>query len=380
MKKIFISIGSYLPGENGGGPIQSIKNLIDSTKDSFEYYIFTSNHDFNDNKIYNSVKTNQWNKVYNANIFYSSDDERKKKLFNILKQKEFSLIFLNDLFSKDSLRILYNYKLLMLETPLVLMPRGQFTKGALSIKPVKKYSFLRLMKNTALNKKINYLSTSNEEESQITKLLKTEKVQTLSNIPSTEKTLVRDTKKVNELNAVFVSRISPKKNLDYSLKVLKNCKEVINYDIYGVLEDEEYLEKCKKTVDDLPSNITVNFKGPLDNVEVIPTLANYDLFYFTTKSENYGHVISEALQASIPVLISDTTPWRNLAEKKLGWDFSLDKPNLFSEKLDNLALIPPEDFALLKENIHSNFDVINKTQKIANKYISYFNEIISQPK
>src|SRR5699024_12053972 len=112
-----------------------------------------------------------------------------------------------------------------------------------------------------------------------------------------------------------------KKNLDYALETLMNCRSNIEFDIYGTLEEIGYWEKCKEIIETLPINIHVSYKGELNNRKVINTLSNYDLFYFPTKSEKYGHVISEALQASIPILISDQTPWKNLAEKKYGWEF-----------------------------------------------------------
>src|SRR3546814_17574361 len=36
--------------------------------------------------------------------------------------------------------------------------------------------------------------------------------------------------------------------------------------------------------------------------------------------ENYGHVIAEALEAGLRLLISDQTPWRGLAEAGVGHD------------------------------------------------------------
>ncbi len=53
--------------------------------------------------------------------------------------------------------------------------------------------------------------------------------------------------------------------------------------------------------------------------------------------ENFGHVIAEALSVGTPVLIADTTPWRNLESDQLGWDLPLSEPDLFAEKIDHCA-------------------------------------------
>lgn len=378
MKKILISIGSFLPGENAGGPVQSIKNLVSSTNDHFEYYIFTSNHDLNDAEIYSNVDSDKWNTVYGCKVFYSSDANKRENLYKLLKENKFSLIFLNDLFSKESREVLSFYKKIKLKTPIILMPRGQFDKGALSIKPLKKYIFLMAFKYQSISKQIYFFSTSKEESTQIKKLLNTNKIFEVSNIPNSQKIIQQYTKSPQKLNVVFLSRITPKKNLDYALETLSTCKENIIFDIYGIKEDEKYFEHCMSIASALPSNVQVTYKGELSNLDVIPLLSNYDLFYLTTKSENYGHVISEALQASVPVLISDTTPWTDLEEKGFGWEYPLNNPVRFSEKLDELALISKKEYSKIKNVVYSNYDVNEKIKEKKEAYIFNFDEVIRE--
>jgi glycosyltransferase involved in cell wall biosynthesis len=59
----------------------------------------------------------------------------------------------------------------------------------------------------------------------------------------------------------------------------------------------------------------------------------HGLFFLPTANENFGFVILEALLAGCPVLISDQTPWRNLAEKGIGWDLPLSRPDLIRAAL-----------------------------------------------
>ena len=53
-------------------------------------------------------------------------------------------------------------------------------------------------------------------------------------------------------------------------------------------------------------------------------MADYHFSLLQTQHENFGHSIVESMAAGCPVLISDQTPWRNLAAVKAGWDISLN--------------------------------------------------------
>ena len=52
--------------------------------------------------------------------------------------------------------------------------------------------------------------------------------------------------------------------------------------------------------------------------------AGYDAFVFPTWSENFGHVISEALFSGCPAIISDQTPWLGLEQAGVGWNIPLN--------------------------------------------------------
>src|SRR5699024_5313166 len=112
--KIFLNVGYYLPGYRGGGPTQSVKNLVEALSDEFEFYIFTANHDLGVNEPYGNVDTDSWNKYDGVNIFYSADQTKSRNLKHILRENNFSLIFLNSFFSTDTIRILFLRKQLKL--------------------------------------------------------------------------------------------------------------------------------------------------------------------------------------------------------------------------------------------------------------------------
>src|SRR5690606_13640230 len=52
----------------------------------------------------------------------------------------------------------------------------------------------------------------------------------------------------------------------------------------------------------------------------------------------------EALRVGTPVLISDRTPWRNLADVGIGWDLPLSDKQAFADCLEQLAALSPEQY------------------------------------
>jgi glycosyltransferase involved in cell wall biosynthesis len=142
----------------------------------------------------------------------------------------------------------------------------------------------------------------------------------------------------NILRVVFLSRISPMKNLDYALRVLSQVNTEVVFDIYGPLEDLDYWESCQSLIKELPQNIQVQYCGTALFTEVGSIFSRYDLFLFPTRGENYGHVIAESLSVGTCVLLSDQTPWQNLTIDRLGWDLTLSDILTFVEIVESMSL------------------------------------------
>jgi glycosyltransferase involved in cell wall biosynthesis len=98
----------------------------------------------------------------------------------------------------------------------------------------------------------------------------------------------------------------------------------VEFDIWGTIEDEEYWRSCQASLERLPAHVRVEYKGPAKHNQIPDVLPSYDLMFLPSLGENYGHVIAESLVAGTPVLISDRTPWRNLAEHGVGWDLPIE--------------------------------------------------------
>lgn len=345
--KILIPIGGFIPAKKYGGPVASILNLCDLFKnEDIEFYILTVDHDLGSSKRFENIDDG-WNKLDSCNVMYLREREVK---YSVLKKihDEISpdIIYLNSLFlAKFTIPFLIISS--KVSTPVLLAPRGDICKGFSG--KYKKIPYI-LFLSYFFNRRTTYFqATSKEEASQIYKYLilgkKSEKIFELSNIP--EASVLRYAHSIKEpgkLKCVFCARIQKKKNLLGAIYMLASCKKSIQFDIYGPIESNDYWIQCKLAISKLPQNIKVQYKGLLEHRDVKTTISKYDLFYFPTFSENYGHSIIEALQCGLPVLISDQTPWNDLEQYGAGFAFSLNAPNLFSLTIDNLSDIKEDEY------------------------------------
>lgn len=351
-EKVLVFTGHYLPGYKGGGPIKTIANLLAYTGKAVAYSLITKDRDLGDTEPYTTVQPGQWNQVDGTPVFYSQTGIKGFiQILKILITREYDAVYLNSFFS---FRFSFLPLLLtrLLGQKVVLGPRGEFSEGALGLKAGKKNAFIRLYKLLRLHKKILFQASSEFEAEDIRRTLGDGvDIWVAEDIGSQDFANVVLPKDEHTLKAVFVSRISPMKNLLGAIEMLAQAREPVVYDIYGPREDEQYWVACQEKIDMLPANVQVNYQGALPPQEVINTIAGYDVFFMPTKGENYGHVIAEALCAGLPLVIADTTPWRDLQDKGLGWDLPLANPKSFASALDELATMTPEEHLRIRENV-----------------------------
>ncbi len=371
--RILMALAGYFPAQKYGGPPVSIQNFCNLMSDSVECFIVTGNHEKGETNPLSGISPS-WNQRDNANVLYLSDDEiRYEKYKQIVEEIKPDWIYLNSLFDFKRtfylLKIAFEYKIKVL-----LAPRGELCRNAFK-KKYKKLPYIWLLRKYLKSSLVRYQSTSEEETEQIKRYLKAsdDRIYFLNNIPSipaAENKIAE--KKVGELKLVFFSRIHPKKNLLFALQCLKNLKGDISFDVYGPKEDEAYWQECENYIAQLPNNICVSYKGIIAHEDVHATLNNYNLFFFPTFSENYGHVIAEALFAGLPVLISDQTPWTDVNAYNAGAAFPLSAQESFERFLEKMLDVDQEEYVRYTQNATNYvFEKTNLT-KIKGDYLELF--------
>lgn len=354
--KVLIMTGYYVPSIKGGGPIQSIKNLVDNLADKIDFYIVTSDRDLGDNKPFNNIQVDMWVKVGKANVFYTDLSKLTwKKIRNIINSIDYDVLYLNSFFSyKFSIVPVILKKIKKIPNKrIVLAPRGEFSPGALALKKLKKQVFISLSKIAGLYNDIVWHATTQSEKLDIEKIFGGNiNIIVANNLTANYDDLVYDKKigkNEGELKIVFISRIHPKKNLKKAIEFLKNIEGKIEFNIYGPLEDKKYWAECLEVINSLPSNIKVEYRGIAPHDKVIQIFKEHHIFLFPTLGENFGHVIVEALIGGCPVIISDQTPWRDLEQVHAGWDISLKDEKKFIDVIQYCVDLNNEEYRFLSK-------------------------------
>ena len=166
-------------------------------------------------------------------------------------------------------------------------------------------------------------------------------------------------KKFNKkkIRILFLSRISPMKNLDFLLRVFSKIITPVNLSIFGPKEDLNYWHKCQNLIKNLPSHINITVGDEVHPKKIPKILKKNDLFVLPSKGENFGHIIAEALNVATPVLTSNLTLWK-------------------SDKLNGLKALPLSErkwIKIIEEWANLSPDNLNKRKKAAKIYFDRIN-------
>lgn len=213
------------------------------------------------------------------------------------------------------------------QRPYLLATHGEFSPGALAISARLKAAYLAVVCRYRLLDGVTLQSTTDLETSEIRAGFPAfdgpvAMTPVIRSIPPMPDRVARPGE--GPLRIVFLSRIDRKKNLHYALECLARADIEAIYDIYGPVSDDAYWRECQAVIRTMPPNVTVTHRGVATQREVPLVLSQYDLFFMPTLGENFGHAIVDALAVGLPVLISDQTNWRGLADARAGWDIQLD--------------------------------------------------------
>ena len=337
--------------------MRTIANFVDHLGDEFDIRIVTRDRDALDTMPYPYVRVDEWNTVGKARVFYASDRALSLlRVASLLRRTPHDLLYLNSFFSVrfTTLPLLARRLGLAPSKPCVIAPRGEFSEGAFALKGWKKQPYATLSRQIGLYRGLHWQASSGFEAADIRRVaaVPMTAITVAPNLPSAITPSLNQavSRKRGPLRLIFLSRISPKKNLDYLLRILQKVKIDIHLDIYGTIDDYTYERKCNAIIQSMPDNVCIAYLGGIPHEQVAQTMAQYHLFVLPTLGENYGHAIAEAISQGTPVLISDQTPWRDLEVHNAGWDISLSEPERFLKIIERVNNMDEQAYLSLRDS------------------------------
>ena len=353
---ILVLTAFYLPGFKGGGPIRTIFNMVEKLGKKTNFSLITLDRDLGDVVPYPTIVSNRWAQSGKTHIYYASPFNWLLKISKLIWRFHGDALYLNSFFSlRFSILPLLIARVLRPQMAMILAPRGEFSDGALAIKYYKKCAYIKIVEFLGLYRSVIWHASTGHEAQDFYRLMgKNVRIRIAVDIACPPAELVMQSRRSNSaLRMVFLSRISTMKNLLGAIQMLKQVQCPVVFDVYGPAEDAMYWASCQEAARQLPSHVQFSYCGSLYPAEVPATLARYDLFYLPTQGENFGHVIAEALGCGLPALIANTTPWRDLAQKKLGWDIPLDQPDQFVAAIESCSSMSPADYDAWRQAIRA---------------------------
>lgn len=343
------------PSDEATGPVQSLLELADALSDEFHFRVIARDSKFSLHG--ESRAAPAWERCRSVERYCCSMAWWGARGFaRLLRSTPHDILMLNGFFDPEFTipALLLRHVGLVPRRPTILAPRGEFSKGALELKSARKQTYLNVVRGLRLIDGVWLHATGEQEANEIRAACPwASRIAVAPNIRLLRPPPARgqlDGANV-PLRLVFMSRVDRKKNLDYALQVLARIQVPVVLDIYGPISDDAYWAECERMIARLPDRVKARYQGVIPHNAVCATLAGYDLFLLPTRGENFGHAIFDALEAGLPVLISDRTPWHDLGDA--GYALPLVEPAAFQVAIEGYARLGPAERAVMRRAARS---------------------------
>ncbi|WP_433532411.1 glycosyltransferase family 4 protein [Micromonospora sp. CA-263727] len=339
--RVVATAGVFEPGFRGGGPIRSLRFILDTLPDDLDVTLITRDRDLCSPVPYPGLSGRLMRRDGRSAVFYLDPSAPRHwiRLLRHVRSRPVDLLYVNSLWSSFSVLSILAVALgLMRVGAILLAPRGELSPAALAIRTRKKRLFLAVWAPVLRRLGVRWQACSWLEENQIRAVVPWAQVMVNGNeCPIPEHPAPPVVPHDGPLRLVFVGRISPIKNLVTALEAVARATRPMEFDIFGPPEDGQYWARCRRIIETMPGHVRVRYRGELAAAEVMPTFSRYDAFLFPTLGENYGHVIIESLASGCPVVCSDETPFSELIAEAGGVVVRPATASAFREVLDRLA-------------------------------------------
>ena len=329
--KVLVLADYYVPVCEATGPVSSLMSVMKALSGAKNFHLITR---FKGKKIKhapNNIQPDKWINRDECLIYYNRNNlSCLKSIWACAKSDEYITLYCNSFFSFFySILPLLVFKLFANRSKIniIISPRGELSCDALSIKPFRKQSYLVFSSLAGLHQRVTWHVTSDAEKKDLLKIIPNAKTYVIPNIVSYNCLHEVNLQKFNDkVKILFVSRIVKIKNLLTAIKSMNQVKADIVFDIYGPIEDDRYWDECYQQIKLLPDNIHCEYNGVIDKNCVKETMNEYQILLAPSQSENFGHVLVEAMSQGLMLIIGPNTPWSKLGELNIGYVVDHNSP------------------------------------------------------
>lgn len=377
-KKILIIYEFFYPAFKAGGIIRSLENIIGKLDNEYDFYVVTGGYDLGEKTPLKNIMLDAWNNIQleqsNVKVWY---DEKKNsspsKWKEIIKTVNPDIVYINGFMHLQFLL----YPLIALQSlkyiKTIIAPRGMLQKGAINVKPLKKFFYLQFIKSAGITKNVGWHFTSEAEAMEAQKLgwgiNNATIVPNLFHKPVSTPAFLY--KEVGIIKLVYASIITPKKNLLYLLETIALCTQRIELNIYGVIKETKYWKECKRIIAQMPNHISIQYQGSYHSSDVTGIFVQHHAMILLSKAENFSHAIVESLSAGRPVITSEFTSWDHLEAQKAGWNISIDDKLVTASAIDQIAKMDNYVF----ESFYSGALQLANNQYVAKDYVAAYRKL-----
>lgn len=266
--------------------------------------------------------------------------------------------------------------------PYVVSVRGSMYPWSLNqSKWVKKIAWYIFQKATLENASFIH-STEENETNALRKLRIKNNIEIVPNgielleprpIINKDESLERLSLQKNRRYILFLSRIHPKKGLEYLIDAFassagnNNDWELL---VAGPVGDDKYYAEILDSIKKKGITNKVHFLGLIENEKKEAAFSVSELFVLPSHTENFGIAIAEAISCDIPVITTKGTPWKEIEVHKSGWYIDLSIKSLTSA-LDEAMSMDDEILQLMGLNgrkFIKNYDWEIQAEKMLKLY------------
>lgn len=339
-KKLFLKIfsESFYPAVNFGGPIFSILGLINDVKEIYDVSVFTSNID--NEKIKKYLDRNE---ITHASTEFDYPVSFRHSYFGRLRiAPQLKFDFVRSYFAPDLIYIqgFFNWFLLLAamlavfkkNDRIVVAPRGSLGEWSLRQKSWKKVLFLKVIKLALPSLSLHVTST--DEFKDVEALCGTWNCFLSPNQVAFDPT--EQTERAVKRQVISVGRHEPQKGFDILIRSfcefekVSSDLELVIIGVEGSVTDQlKWLARNSKNI---------KFEKPKSREELQNIMKTSIALISTSRYENYGNTILEALSCGSLVIMPKHLPWENASEFTYRFDKSSEKLSAILEKIDDIAM------------------------------------------